>query len=238
MKAIRIIIVDDHKIFRDGLKMNLSDNSDEIIVIGDTDNYFSLTKLLETELPDILLLDYQMPEFSGVQITRKIVSNPAWANIKMIIISAHTSQNIISNSFEFVIKALDAGIQGYLLKDSNIQDIITAIKEVFVGNGFFMGESFNHKEISKCLIKERNHLLSLISKQRNFGLSKREIEVIKYLSEGYSAKEIGSKLFITDDSVTTHKDKIKQKLSDNYNIKLKNTVELVVWAIKNNIIEI
>jgi DNA-binding NarL/FixJ family response regulator len=238
MKPIDIIIVDDHKIFRDGLILNLKDFPDEINVLADVESSTSLLEILKSNIPDVLLLDYQLVETTGVQIARIILENPIWSSIKVIILSAHKSGNIYSNCFEFVINAIDAGVHGYLLKDASIKEIMHAIKEVHSGNGFILSETFNYKEVTKTLVKDRNRLLTLLGKPRNFGLSNREIEVINYLSKGYSAKEIGSKLFITEDSITTHKDHIKQKLFENYHIKLRNTVELVVWSIKNKVIQI
>jgi two-component system NarL family response regulator len=236
MRAVSIILVDDHEIFRDGLRMNLGKYPDEIVILGEAGDGKGLFTLLETNKPDVLLLDYHLPDATGIQIARTIKESSKLSDISLIMLSAHKSENINSCNYCFVIEAIDAGFQGYLLKDSKISDIVSAIKEVYRGEGFVLGDSFNKNEVNKCLIKDRKRLSSYFKKQNNYGLSKREVEVLSLLSNGLIVKEIGERLFISADSVTSHKDNIKQKLHDNYQINLRNTTELVVWAIKNNII--
>lgn len=238
MKPIDIVIVDDHRIFRDGLTLNIKEFPEKLRILAEAENAESLFEILDSVVPDVLLLDYHLPDMTGVQIAKRIRENLRWAPIKIIILSAHKSGNIYSNCYEFVIKAIDEGVNGYLLKDSSIEEILRSIEEVTSGNSFVLGETFDYKEVTKSMIKDRNRLISFLYKSKNFGLSKREIEVIKYLAKGLSAKEIGASMNISEDSVTTHKDHIKQKLSEKHNITLRNNVEIVIWAIKNDIVEI
>jgi len=238
MKPIDIVIVDDHRIFRDGLSLNIKEFPEKLRIIGEAENAASLFAILDSAVPDVLLLDYSLPDMTGVQIAKRIRENHCWDPVKIIILSAHKSGNIYSNCYEFVINAIDEGVQGYLLKDSSIEEILRSIEEVTSGNSFVLGETFDYREVTKSIIKDRTRLVRFLYKSKNYGLGKREIEVIRYLSKGLSAREIGASMKISEDSVTTHKDHIKQKLSENYNITLRNNVEIVVWAIKNGIVEI
>jgi DNA-binding NarL/FixJ family response regulator len=146
------------------------------------------------------------------------------------------SAHIDAPDYDYVIAAIDAGADGYMLKDSDIIQIGQAIEEVMQGNGFYLGETFNIKEASRVIISNQKKLISFLKKEKNFGLTQREVEVIKYLSQGLSAKMIASNMNVSEDVVTSFKDNIKRKLQENYDIELKNMVEIVVWAIKNEVI--
>jgi DNA-binding NarL/FixJ family response regulator len=238
MNKISIIIVDDHKIFRDGLKLNLLDYADSIEIAGEAESGTELTQLLQNTKCDILLLDYQLRDASGIQLATEIRSNHLLDGIKLMMLTAHKSHTIFAPNYELIIEAIDCGFDAYLLKDSSIEEIVTGIQNVWEGNHFFLGETIDVKEINKILIKDRKYLNVLLRKYKNFGLSDREIEIISCLSKGLSAKEISAKLHVSEDAVNSHKDNIKHKLQEKHGLNLRNTVELVVWAIKNKIIQI
>jgi two-component system, NarL family, response regulator DegU len=236
MNKISIALVDDHKIFRDGLKLNLKEYSDQIEIIGEVEDGKELMQLLQDKTCDIVMFDYQLRDTSGIQIAVELRSYSAFDGIKMIMLTAHKSNTIFAPNYELIIEAIDCGFDAYLLKDSSIEEIVECINKVQDGDHFFLGETIDIKEINKILIKDRKHLNVLLRKYRNFGLSDREIEIIKSLSQGLSAKEIGVKLHISEDAVNSHKDNIKNKLHEKHDLNLRNNVELVVWAIKNKII--
>lgn len=236
---INIIIVDDHKIFRDGLIRNFNAISSRYRICGEAGNEKELFELLNSKpIPDIILLDNILPGRSGIEITASLKANKDYRNIRVIILSAEKSPQIGAHDFGYVFAAIEAGADGFVLKNSTIDQIELAIQEVIQGGGFFLGETFNIKEVTREIISSQKKLISFLRKEKNFGLTNREVEVIQFLSEGLSAKEIALKMFITEDVVTSHKDNIKRKLYENYHIELKNMVELVVWAIKNKIISI
>jgi len=234
-----LLIVDDHKIFRDGLVLNFAAAFPHYKVCGEASGEEELTKLLSTSpLPDLILIDYLMPGKTGIEITASLKKNKDFSHIKIILLSAMTGSQIGGLDYQFVIDAIDAGADGYILKDSSIDQIGKAIEEVMQGRGFYLGETFNFIEATRIIINNQKKMISFLKKERNFGLTQREIDVIKYLSQGLSAKEIASKMCISEDVITSFKDNIKRKLSENYHVELKNMVEMVVWAIKNKVISI
>jgi two-component system, NarL family, response regulator DegU len=236
---INILIVDDHKIYRDGLLLNFAAAFPHVKVCGEASGEEELMKLLSTStLPDLILLDHLMPGKTGIEITASLKKNIDFSQIKIILLSAMTAPQIGSLDYQFVIDAIDAGADGYILKDSSIDQIGKAIEEVMQGKAFYLGETFNFKEATRVIINNQKKMISFLKKERNFGLTQREIDVIKFLSQGLSAKEIASQMCITEDVITSFKDNIKRKLSENYHVELKNMVEMVVWAIKNNVISI
>lgn len=234
---LNIIIVDDHRIYRDGLTRNFAASASRYRIIGEAGNEEELMELLSSRpIPDLILLDNILPGRSGIEITSTLKKYKVYRKIKIIILSAEKSPQIGSSDYAYVLAALEAEADGFVLKNSSIGQIVTAIEEVMQGGGFFLGETFNFKEATREIISSQKKLISFLRKEKNFGLTNREVEVIQFLSEGLSAKEIASNMFITEDVVTSHKDNIKRKLSEHYNIELKNMVELVVWALKNKVI--
>ncbi len=234
-----IIIVDDHKIFRDGMVLNFASAFPQFKICGEAASEEDLMKLLQAgNIPDLILLDHLLPGRTGIEIAVSLKKNKLFSHIKIIILSAFKAPHVAMLDYDYVIAAIDAGVEGYLLKDSSIAQIGEAIEEVMQGGGFYLGETFNLKEATRVIITNQKKMISFLKRERNFGLTQREVDVIKYLSQGYSAKEIASKMCITEDVVTSFKDNIKRKLSENYQVELKNMVEMVVWAIKNSVISI
>lgn len=217
MDKIKIILADDHRIFRDGIKSLLSDN-EQINVIGEASNGTELLELLRVLIPDIAIVDITMPGLSGIEITRQITSK--YPEINVIILSMHTNE-------EFVINSINAGAKGYLPKDTTKEELTDAIKIIFEGGEYYS------KSVSD------NFLKSYIKKQKvdqnlkeNEDLTQREIEILKLAASGVGNKDIADKLFISVKTVDAHKNHIMVKL------KLKNTAEMVLYAVKNKIIEI
>lgn len=238
MKA-NLVLVDDHKMFRDGLRQNLNRYYPCYQICGEASGEEDLMSLLESGVcPDIIIMDNILQEKSGIDITGSLKKNDNFKNIKVIILSGLISSSIGRSDYEYVLAAIEAGADGYLLKDCGIEQIGRAVEEVMQGGGFCLGETFNIKEATRVIINNQKKLISILKKEHNFGLTQREIQMIQLLSQGLSAKEIASKMCITEDVVTSFKDNIKRKLKDNYDIDIKNMVEMVVWAIKNRVITI
>jgi DNA-binding NarL/FixJ family response regulator len=213
---IKLFLVDDHDIVRDGLKSLLS-NSTEIKIIGEAANGAQFFNALHNEIPDILLLDISLPDVSGIEIAKKLnESNP---EIGILILSMFTDE-------DFIINAIKVGARGYLPKNSKKEELINAITIVFNG-GEYYPVSINEIVAKSYINKMKNKSISLVEL-----LTDREKEIMHLVVDGLSNNEIAEKLFISVRTVETHKSRVIQKLG------LKSTVDLVKFAIKNKIIEV
>jgi len=217
MNNIKIILADDHRIFRDGIKSLLSEN-ERINIISEASNGDELLVLLKSLKPDIIIADITMPGLSGIEITKQI--KMLYPEIHVMILSMHTNE-------EFVLNAINAGARSYLPKDTSKEELMEAVNVLYEGGEYYS------KSISD------NFLKSFIKKQKvdqslkeNDDLTQREIEILKLAASGISNKDIADKLFISIKTVDAHKNHIMVKL------KLKNTAEMVLYAVKNKIIDI
>jgi DNA-binding NarL/FixJ family response regulator len=213
MEKIRIIISDDHQLFRNGLKILLN-SFPEFEVTGEASNGEDFLRLLKSTEADIALMDINMPEMDGIEATRKgLKINPS---INIIALSMYGEE-------EYYYKMVDAGAKGFLLKDSDISEVKEAIHTVMKGGSYFSQELLYHV-IQK--IKHREHE----SKAAN--LSKREKEILFKICEGLSNQEIADNLFISKRTVDKHRANLLGKTSS------KNTASLILFAIRNKLIEI
>ena len=219
MDTIKIILVDDHQIVRDGIKSLLLDSS-TIEIIGEAETAYELFDLLKTLQPDIVLLDISLPTMSGIEASKILTSD--FPNIKKLMLSMYTSEDYIFN-------ALKTGINGYLPKNTTRDELLQAINDVHNGKEYFS------KSISDTILKSYVNIAkngSEVSSDKLAGLTKREREVLHYVVDGKSNAYISECLFISIRTVETHKTSILRKLN------LTNAVDLVKFAIKNNLIEI
>ena len=213
MEKIRIIIADDHQLFRNGLKILLN-SFPEFEVSGEASNGEEFLKLLKTSPADIALMDINMPEMDGIEATRRGLK--IYPGINIIALSMYGEE-------EYYYKMVDAGAKGFLLKDSDISEVKEAILTVVKGGSYFSQELLYHV-IQK--IKHRE----LESKTAN--LSKREKEVLLKICEGLSNQEIADTLFISKRTVDKHRANLLGKTNS------KNTASLILFAIRNKLIEI
>lgn len=213
MEKIRIIIADDHQLFRNGLKILLN-AFPEFEVAGEASNGEEFLRLLKNITADIALMDINMPEMDGIEATRK--------GLKMC-----PSLSIIALSMygedEYYYKMIDAGAKGFLLKDSDISEVKEAILTVKKGGSYFSQELL-YNVIQK--IKYREH------ESKSANLSKREKEILFKICEGLSNQEIAENLFISKRTVDKHRANLLGKTNS------KNTASLILFAIKNKLIEI
>jgi DNA-binding NarL/FixJ family response regulator len=217
MNTIKIILVDDHDIVRDGIKSILQSHS-RIKIVGEAGNYDELIKILKLESPDIIILDISIPDKSGIEITR--ILRKDYPQIKIIILSMY----IID---EFIFNSLEAGASAYLPKNTSKKELISAIEHVNEGKEFISDQ------ISNVILKGYlQRIKKGNSENKNEKLTKREKEILVLFAEGVNNKEIADKLFISIRTVESHKNHIMQKL------QLNSTVDLVKYAIKNNYIDI
>ncbi len=219
MSKIKIILVDDHQIVRDGIKSLLSD-SFGIEIIGEAKDAYSFFSILKTKIPDVVLLDISLPTMSGIEVS-KIIS-AEFPQIKILMLSMYTSE-------DFIFNALKAGIHGYLPKNTTRNELCLAINEVYNGKEYFS------KSISDTILKSYVKSAKYgnnISNDKLSNLTNREREILRHVVEGMNNPDIAERLCISIRTVETHKTSIMRKLD------LNSTVDLVKFAIKNKIIEI
>jgi len=217
MKKIKVILVDDHEIVRDGIHLVLSDAKD-IKIIAETDNGEEAINLVGELTPDILLCDITMPGLSGIE-TAELVSRDH-PDTKVIMFSMHEDE-------EYISKAIENKAAGYLSKNAEKEEIIAAIRTVAQGGQYFSSD------VSQTMLSSyvSNAITEKEAGHGKLHLTARESEVLKYVAIGLRSKEIADKLFISTRTVETHRNNIMQKL------EVKNTAELIRYSIENKLIE-
>ena len=219
MEKIKVFLVDDHQIIRDGIKALLTDVND-IVVVGEASGGVETLEKIKTAKPNIIITDISMPDMSGVDLTKIITSD--FPEIKVLILS------MFSND-DFIFNAIKAGAKGYIHKNTTKDEILNAVRSINSGKDYF------NEEISNIMLKSYVKIAKEDDKSQNkkeVNLTSREIEILKYVVEGWSNQEIADTLFISIRTVESHKNHIMQKL------ELKTTVEMVKYAIKNRIVEL
>ena len=219
IKEIKIVLVDDHQIVRDGIK-SLLEGESEIEILGEASNGKELFALLETIKPNILLLDISLPDMSGIEITKKL--NEIYPKINILILSMYTNE-------EFILNALKSGAKGYLPKNSTRDELIEAIFAVYQGQEYY-SEEVSSIMLSSFIKKAKSPLDE--EPKKEVKLSVREIEILRMCAEGSANQEIASSLRISIRTVESHKNHIMQKL------ELRTVADMIKYAIKNNIIEL
>ena len=212
-----IIIVDDHKIVRDGIRAMLMCQK-LFSVVADVASGHELFEIIESQNPDIIVLDIAMPEMNGVEITEKL--SQEYPTVKVLILSANATE-------EWIVSAVKAGAMGFLPKECSRDEFIKALNYISKGENYY-GESI-------AAIIYRSYVSILQKKdtpKEPEQLTERESEVLKAFSEGLSFKEIADKLCISVRTVETHKNNILAKL------EIRNTIDMVKYAIKNGIISL
>ena len=211
----KIIIADDHKMFRDGITAIIEQERD-IELIGEAGNAQEIFEMLDKSLPDILLLDITLGDSNGIEITKTL--RVRYPELKVIIISMHSESS-------YVIKALEVGALGYLLKDAGKIEMLNAIRAVVTGSTYF------GRQVSQILMSHLSNNHNSVAKQENVMLTRREVEVLKLIAAEHSNQEVADKLFISIRTVDTHRRNLLEKL------KLKNNAGLVRYALKNGFTE-
>ena len=210
MNEIKLIIADDHELFRNGL-VELLKKHDDIKVVKSVADGFEFMNVIKGEFEaDIVLLDLTMPKMDGFQVLKELKNLNA--KIKPIVISMHSVGNYIA-------KCAKMGAYGYLLKNTDESELIFAIRTVYKGKKYFSSD------ISEKMI----NFMSAQSTSENI-LSKKETEVLVLISKGFTTKEIASKLFVSSRTIETHRTNILKKF------EVKNTAELIKKATEINLI--
>ena len=212
--AIKIMIADDHSMIREGLK-SLLELEGDIQVVAEAEDGVDCLEKLKICTPDVLLLDINMPRKNGLEVLQTLKSSKS--KVKVLVLTVH-------NEVEYLIKAVDIGVDGYILKDSESAELKKAIFSIVEGENY----------IQPSLIPALNS--KMIEKNRDEGkiesLTKRELEVLKLLAVGMYNKEVAEKLNISERTVKNHVSNIFKK------IEVTDRTQAAVFAIRNNLIEL
>jgi DNA-binding NarL/FixJ family response regulator len=210
MTPYRIVLADDHVLFREGIKRIITDLPG-VQIMGEAGDGLELLELLTQTVPDMIILDISMPNLQGIEAAHKI--KDLYPEVKILILTMH-------NSKEHLHRAISAGADGYLLKENAYADLIAAIEVIQAGNTYISNLVYGH--MVDFFRKQRREWV-----QRPKVLSSQERKVLKLISEGNTRKEIAARLDIVVSTVQSHRDNIKKKLN------LKTTAELIKYAIQN-----
>lgn len=216
MKQIRIFLVDDHAVVRDGLNLLLSAQPDLVVVGEAAEGNEALRKIPELEV-DVVVMDLSMPNGrDGLPTTIEIIQK--YPNIKVLILSMHDDEGSL-------FRALKAGASGYLLKSSLGEELVTAIRQVYAGQAYL------HPNAQKRVIEQLFHDQGNGYQDAYDLLSEREKEICSLVAKGYTNKEVGELLNISPRTVESHKAKIMEKLN------LTTRRELVQFALKRGLLD-
>ena len=216
MSKIKIAIADDYKIFREGLKVGLS-AEENFDVMLEADNGEELLKALETATPDVILMDLKMPLMDGMEATKAV--RKKYPTIKVLVVTMYDDD-------KFIIHLMENGANGYLLKNTEPDEIKKSIYAVHE-NGYYFNDLVNKALLKKLVLK--NNLKP--SFNQNVELTEREMEVLKLICEEKTAAEIAKDIFLSPRSV----EGIRQRLIEK--IGVRNTAGLVMFAVKNNMVD-
>lgn len=216
MKKINIVLADDHRLVRKGIRAMLETEA-EISVVGEAGDGLEALEAAKALRPDILVLDIRMPSMTGLEAAAKL--HQYAPQTKAVILSMHDSE-------DYVLQALDSGVYGYLLKDTDKDEFVKALKQIHGGNKYFSGgvsnvlanRLFNSKTVSKPAQKDK------------YNLSKREKEILRMVIDGKQNKEIADTLEKSVRTIETHRFNIMKKIGVN------NAIDMVNKTVKENLV--
>lgn len=212
--SVKVILADDHSMIREGIKQ-LLEITGEIQVVGEAADGIECLNLLKKVKADVLLLDINMPKMNGLQVLEKI--NKGQTSIKVLMLTVH-------NEIDYLIKAIDIGIDGYLLKDSGSAELKKAIFSIYNGEKYIQPELT--PLLNQKLVEKESDLDKLHS------LTKRELQILKLIAEGLFNKEIGDRLNISERTVKNHVFNLFKK------IDAADRTQAAVFAIRNSVVDI
>lgn len=215
MSNIQVLLADDHGIVRKGLRF-LLERQEGIEVVGEASDGRGTVELAEILRPDVVIMDIGMPQLNGIEATAQIIRRNQ--NVGILILSVHSDES-------YIVRALNAGARGYLLKDSAEEDVAKAVRTVAQGRTFFS------PRIAQNLLDDYVHNLQQRGLQDSYELlTEREKEILQLLAEGKTNKEVATILNLSFYTVETHRTNLMQKLN------LHNTAEIVLYAVRKKII--
>ncbi|EGQ7697041.1 response regulator transcription factor [Vibrio vulnificus] len=210
-KPIRVVIVDDHQVVLDGFMARL-EMEPEIDVVGTASNGLEALDVVKQHKPDVVLMDISMPILNGIEATRMIKAE--WPEAKILMLTMHDNR-------EYIMKVMQEGAVGYMLKEISAEKMVQAIKTVNQGSTYFC------ESVTQTLFTQEIVPVA----QRPNPLSRREEAVLRLVAQGHSSKKIATLLEISYRTVETHRHNIKHKLD------LNSTAELAKYALEQGLIE-
>ncbi len=217
MQKIRVLVVDDHTIVRDGISALLALAGD-IEVVGEATNGNEALKMVSELHPDVVLMDIAMPIMGGLEATRRI--SKEFPKTKVLVVTQHDDK-------EYVFPVLESGASGLISKAGASSELASGIRSVY------RGDSFLSPSVARLLVENFQHTAGERSRQDPYNnLTGREREILKLLAEGYSNQEIAEMLVITPKTVEGHKTNLMSKLG------IHNRIDLVKYALRKGIISI
>lgn len=217
MDKIRILLVDDHSVVRKGL-ISLLDDEQDIEIVGDLGSGREALEFIKNNKVDVILLDLNMPEMSGLEAAKLLTKQ--YPKVKKLVFSMH-------NDPEYVLKSIENGVDGYLLKDSEKEEILLGIYQVFEGVKYFptsvssiLVDALQTSKVKSNSASNLNNPLSV--------LSKKELEILQLVAEGLSSQEVADKLHLSVRTVSNHRANMLRKTN------FHNTTELVGIYTKSN----
>jgi len=212
---IKVLIADDHQLFREGL-VNLLFSAPDIEVIAQAENGQEAIDKAKHFNPDVVLIDIAMPKMNGIEATRELKKQMPY--IKVVAVSMHSDK-------QYVKGILEAGADGYLLKNCTYRQLTEAIQSVYSGKKY-LSEDITELVINGYLDPTKS------DSDKHSSLSEREMEIFKLFAEGETTREISEKLFISVKTVGTHKQHILEKLD------LKSNADMIKYALKKGLIQL
>jgi two-component system, NarL family, response regulator NreC len=214
--TIKLVIADDHEIFRDGLALMLS-RQDDISLVGQAENGRELIELVGSLQPDLVITDIKMPLLGGIEATRQLVK--IYPDIKIIALSMYDEDNLI-------VDMLEAGAKGYLLKNADKREILEAILTVYQDNNFYCRHT--SARLATMIVKSR---FNPHKNAQPVEFTEREKEIIGRICRQQTAQQIGEKLFLSKRTVEGYRTKIMEKMN------VKNTAGIVIFALRNSLVK-
>lgn len=214
MSKIKLLVVDDHQVVRKGIVTLLEDEED-IIIVGEAENGLEALDKIKVLHPDVVLLDISMPKMSGLETAAIIDQNHK--NVRSIMFSMH-------NNEDYIVKSVEAGAHGYILKDTTHEELLEAIRTVFNGEKYF------NSHISSIIVNGlANRSKKSSAKNLAIKITKSEKVILNHIVNGLNSREIAEKMNLSVRTIDNHRAHIMKKTN------VKNAVELVKLAIKENL---
>ncbi len=214
-----IVVVDDHPLFREGLKSLIARNP-SLEVVGEAGTGGEGLRLIKELKPDLAVVDISLPDRNGIEITREL--RKTHPNVRIVIMSMHSKIDYITEAFK-------AGATGYIVKESATDRIVEGIEAASRGD-YFLDSTLSHSVIEKLLATPDKG--SKITDKRYSTLTAREQEIMRLLAEGFSTKDVAARLFISPKTVENHRFSIMAKLD------IHSTIELVRYAARLGLIDV
>jgi DNA-binding NarL/FixJ family response regulator len=211
---IRIVIADDHEIFRDGFKLMIS-RQDDIQLLGEAGDGLELIELVKATMPDVVITDIKMPKMDGIEATR--ILQEQFPEIGVVGLSMFDEEDLI-------IDMLESGAKGYLLKNADKHEVAEAIRTVYQEEPYYCKHT--SARLAQMIAKSK---FNPYKKTKRIEFTDRELDIIRYVCQELTNKEIADRLFLSIRTVEGYRLKIQEKMN------VKNSIGLVIYAIRNNL---